>query len=95
MKFNAIALAVLFLVSSGFTWGGSSEPKETTYPTTTTKPKTNYGTSSSYGSSSVSSETDPRVSAVRLLASGTEEERAARLESLQRIGAAMAKKNQN
>lgn len=93
MKYPILFVPVAVLMLSGFTWG---ESKESSYPASNKKTVSSGMSASAYSSTSTGAASTPaqRAAAFRTLASGDEATRKARLDSLQRIGAAMNKKRQ-
>ncbi len=100
MKLNAAILMVMFLALSGFTWGSEDDKKTkdaygtaSSASTTTkaTKKKSNPSMSnSSRATNAPVSSGEQRANAVRILTSGDEATRKARLESLTRLARSLA-----
>lgn len=101
MKLKLLTLFVLFAVLTGFSWGKSekkaAKPKAAAPVSAPAKEVKNAASSAAKPSATAAKATsDPNatVAAVRMLSTGTPEERKARMESLQRLGAALRKKRE-
>ena len=99
MKLNLTVLMAMFLALSGFTWGSDAETKSSSASTATVNKAKTIATSSmtkSYApaksASGATTSGSDRATAIRILTSGDEATRKARLDSLTRVARAMSAK---